>query len=87
MTLTVDERRQVASLQTVKGYQLVLSKVVETELQAALGRLTTSMDRDEVWRASIEYQLLKRIAGELTHLPQRMVDELKEEGDEIYGVY
>ena len=83
--MTVEERRHIASLQTVKGYQQVVTLVVGAEMDAVRDRLLTSTDKETVWKSSVEYQLLQRLLGELTGLPQRMVEALKEEGDEIYG--
>jgi hypothetical protein len=42
-------------------------------------------DRDRIYASAVELRLLDRIAEDLEGLPQACVDELKAEGDEIYG--
>jgi hypothetical protein len=83
--MTTEQRRQIASLETVKGYRMVVDMIVKAAEDESLARLTTSTDKDVVWKAAIELQMAKRLYNELTALPARMVEELKDEGDEIYG--
>jgi hypothetical protein len=83
--MTIEQRRQVASLETVPGYKLILDTVVKPAEDEALSKLTTSSDRDVVWKAAVELQLVRRLHRELLALPAAMVEELINEGDEVYG--
>ena len=83
--MTTDQKRQIASLETVAGWELVLLNVVEAEKTAVLDRLLTTDDGDRQRTMAVELRTLHRILARLRDYPREMVRQLKEEGDEIYG--
>jgi hypothetical protein len=83
--MDVEERRRIAALATVPGYQKVLDLVIKTAMKDAESRLTSTVEQDKLYRAAIEFQWARLMYNELSNLPKRLVDELKDEGDQIYG--
>jgi hypothetical protein len=59
--------------------------VVREKQREALQHLRLLHDKDAIYASAIELRLLDMLATDLERFPQQLVDELKEEGDEIYG--
>jgi hypothetical protein len=83
--MDTEERRRIAALATVPGYQKVLDLVLKPAIKDAESRLTSTTDQDKLYRAAIEFQWAKLMYNELSNLPLRLAEELKDEGDQIYG--
>lgn len=64
---------------------MVLDKVLRERLRDTLQNLRLLHDKDRIYASAIELRLLDRLAEDLERLPQALVDELKAEGDDIYG--
>lgn len=84
MELSLDEKRQVASLVTVKGYQVLLDKVVEWKKEQALVKMKAALS-DEKLQHSYEFCAWDEVLRTLRGFPEELVSILKDEGDEIYG--
>lgn len=84
MELSLEEKRQVASLVTVKGYQVLLDKVLEWKKDQALTRMKAALS-DEKLQFSYEFCAWDEVLKTLRGFPEQQVQILKEEKDEVYG--
>ena len=82
---TTEDKRAIASLVTVPGYQLLIEKVVKLEKDKALDRLKLAKERDEVMDAALDYRSWVKTVETLERAPMEMLDTLKKENDSIYG--
>lgn len=84
MDLTIEEKRAIASLATVKGYQILLDKVLEWKKEQALVKMKAALS-DEKLQHSYEFCAWDEVLRTLRGFPEGLVSNLKDEGDEIYG--
>ena len=82
--LTLEEKRAISSLLTVKGYQLIIDKVVKLNREAALTKMKMSLS-DEKLQFSYEFCAWDNVVKALEETPKQVMENLKAEGDEIYG--
>lgn len=85
MTPTTEQRRQIAALNTIPGYELLLRFVVRSNRDQALERLNLAKSRDEVTEAAYNFRAINQVLEDLIKSPQEFEAGLKEEKDEIYG--
>lgn len=85
MTPTKTQRQQIAALNTIPGYELLLEFVVRLNRDQALEKLNLAKTRDEVTETAYNFRAWNSILEELTNAPKKIEAALKEEGDEIYG--
>ena len=83
--MTTEQKRAIASLETISGWPLVLQNVVEAEKNAVLDRLLTTDDGDRQRTMAVELRTLHRMLARLTAYPKEVMRQLKEEGDDFYG--
>jgi hypothetical protein len=82
--LTLEEKRAISSLLTVKGFQLIIDKVVKLNRDSALAKMKLSLS-DEKLQYSYEFCAWDNVVKALEETPKQMMENLKAEGDEIYG--
>jgi hypothetical protein len=82
--LTVEEKRAISSLLTVKGFQILIDKVVKLNRDTALAKMKMSLS-DEKLQHSYEFCAWDNVVKALEETPKQMMENLKAEGDEIYG--
>lgn len=82
--LTLEEKRAISSLLTVKGFQLLVDKVVKLNRDSALTKMKMSLS-DEKLQYSYEFCAWDNVVKALEETPKQIMENLKAEGDEIYG--
>jgi hypothetical protein len=82
--LTLEEKRAISSLLTVKGFQLIIDKVVKLNRESALTKIKMSLS-DEKLQFSYEFCAWDNVVKALEETPKQIMESLKAEGDEIYG--
>jgi hypothetical protein len=82
--LTLEEKRAISSLLTVKGFQLIIDKVVKLNRESALTKMKMSLS-DEKLQFSYEFCAWDNVVKALEETPKQIMEDLKAEGDEIYG--
>ena len=82
--LTLEEKRAISSLLTVKGFQLIIDKVVKLNRESALTKIKMSLS-DEKLQFSYEFCAWDNVVKALEETPKQIMENLKAEGDEIYG--
>ena len=82
--LTVEEKRAISSLLTVKGFQILIDKVVKLNRDTALTKMKMSLS-DEKLQYSYEFCAWDNVVKALEETPKQIMENLKAEGDEIYG--
>jgi hypothetical protein len=82
--LTLEEKRAISSLLTVKGFQVIIDKVVKLNRETALAKMKMSLS-DEKLQHSYEFCAWDNVVKALEETPKQMMESLKAEGDEIYG--
>ena len=82
--LTLEEKRAISSLLTVKGYQLLVDKVVKLNRDSALTKMKMSLS-DEKLQYSYEFCAWDNVVKALEETPKQIMENLKAEGDDIYG--
>ena len=82
--LTLEEKRAISSLLTVKGFQLLIDKVVKLEREKSLTKMKLALS-DEKLQHSYEFCAWDNVVKALEETPKQMMENLKAEGDEIYG--
>ena len=82
--LTLEEKRAISSLLTVKGFQLLIDKVVKLNRDSALAKMKLALS-DEKLQYSYEFCAWDNVVKALEETPKQMMESLKAEGDEIYG--
>ena len=82
--LTLEEKRAISSLLTVKGFQLIIDKVVKLNRESALAKIKMSLS-DEKLQFSYEFCAWDNVVKALEETPKQIMENLKAEGDEIYG--
>ncbi len=85
MTLTKDDRRKIAALNTIPGYQLLIDKVVKLKREEALTKLRLASGRDERLDTAVGFIVWDDVVTFLTSAPRDIQEALKAEGDEVYG--
>lgn len=85
MTPTKEQRRQIAALNTIPGYELLLRFVVKLNRDQALEKLNLAKTRDEVTEAAYNFRAYNQVLEDLIKAPQDFEAGLREEKDEIYG--
>ena len=85
MTLSKEQKRSLAGLSQNNGYKLLISLVCGSEIEIAMGSLDAAHSRDEIVEAALVLRAWKKVRDELTRIPAELEDELKTEGDEVYG--
>lgn len=83
--MDLEQKRAVAALATVPGYAVLLDQLVKPLKTAAMSRLLTAKQEQEVLDAALDLRAWERVETILRETPQRLVEELKKEGDAIYG--
>ena len=83
--MTLEDRRALASLASIPGYRVLLTHLVQSKREPSLDRLKTAKTRDEIADSAMEFRIWDSVLKELENLPKQAVQELKEEGDSIYG--
>jgi precorrin-3B methylase len=83
--LTTDQRRQIAALNTIPGYKLLLDFVVSLNRDQALERLKLAREREAVTEAAYDFRSWDTVVSMLRDGPKQIEQELKDEGDPIYG--
>lgn len=84
MELSLEEKRHIASLATVKGYQILLDRVLEWKKEQALVKMKAALS-DEKLQFSYEFCAWDEVLRTLRGFPEELVSILKEAKDEIYG--
>ena len=82
--LTLEEKRAISSLLTVKGFQLIIDKVVKLNRDTALAKMKLALS-DEKLQHSYEFCAWDNVVKALEETPKQIMEDLKAEGDEIYG--
>lgn len=82
---TKEQRRQIAALNTIPGFELLLRFVVQSNRDQALERLNLAKSRDEVTEAAYNFRAINQVLEDLKLAPKDFEAQLKEEKDEIYG--
>lgn len=85
MTLSNEQKRQVASLSRNSGYKLLCDIVVDEFLESANVALDAARTRDTIYEYAILTRAWRRVKMELERVPRELEDELKQQGDEVYG--
>ena len=85
MTPTLEQRRQIAALNTIPGYELLLQFVVRSNRDQALERLNLAKSRDEVTEAAYNFRAVNQVLEDLIRAPKDFENQLREEKDAIYG--
>jgi hypothetical protein len=85
MDLTKEEKRGIASLKTIEGYSILLKKVVELNRDTALAKLKLVNGTDAKADAAYLFCAWDEVLRIMEKLPGQMIEELKNEGDPIYG--
>jgi len=83
--VTTENKRAIASLANIHGYHVLLTEVVKSKLETALEKLHTAKGQENIVNAALEFRIWDSVMKDLESAPKRAVDELKEEGDVIYG--
>jgi hypothetical protein len=83
--LSQDETRALASLHTLVGYRVLLDKVVKSKREDALTKLKLATAQENIVSAALEFRVWDDVTKTLQDLPAQAVEELKTEGDTIYG--
>ncbi len=83
--MTTQEKRAIAGLVNAPGLVALLDQVVKPHRDNAMARLFLAKTEQDVLDAALDLRAWERVSRELRDLPVRMVEELKEEGDEVYG--
>lgn len=81
---SLDDKRAIASLATSPGWRLLVAEVRKLQT-ASMERLKLTNVRDDIVASAVELRTLERVAVLLETLPPETVEELKQQGDEIYG--
>ncbi len=84
MILSTENRRDLASLKTVRGYHLLIA-LIEEKVNNALEKVKTSKNDGEILEASKEYRFWEDAVTLIRSYPDAALEELKQEKDEIYG--
>lgn len=82
--MTVEETRAIAALHTIPGYRLLLTEVVKLR-EASLERLKTAHGQEDIVDTAMEFRIWDTVVKFLESKPKEAVEELKEQGDSIYG--
>lgn len=85
MELNREQKRAIARLRTNPDYQLLLSAVVKSRLESALETLQLAHGVDATLEAAHRVRNWHEIFTLLDTYPQVVIEELKQEGDEVYG--
>ena len=83
--LTTEQKRAIASLETVPGYSILLENAVRLDRDSALERLKLAHSRDEITDAALAFRTWDIVYDRLKRYPNEIIELLKEEGDQIYG--
>lgn len=84
MELSLEEKRHIASLVTVKGYQILLEKVVQLNKDATLAKMKLALS-DEKLQYAYEFCAWDTVYKTLKGMPEETMEALKAENDEVYG--
>lgn len=84
MIETLEDKRAIASLVTIKGYQLLIEKVVKLERDKALAKMKLALS-DEKLQHSYEFCAWDTVVKTLEETPKEIMEALKAEKDDIYG--
>jgi hypothetical protein len=84
MDLTIENKRDLASLKTVRGFHIILT-LMQEKIDTALQKVKTSKTDEEILEASKEYRFWEDALTIIRGTPDAALEELKQERDEIYG--
>ena len=84
MNLSVEDRRSLASLKTVRGFHILIALLNE-QCHNALVKVKTSKTDEEIVEAAKEYRFWEDASALIRGYPDAAKEELQEEGDQIYG--
>lgn len=82
--MSIEETRALASLHNLAGYHLLTRRVVELR-EAALAKLKTAHGQEDIVSTAMEFRIWDEVVKLLERAPREAVEELKEQGDSIYG--
>jgi len=83
--LTLEEKRRIAALRNIAGYQLLIDKVVKLRQEQSLTHLKLARGSEEIVNAAHNFRVWDDVVKLLEDTPREIGEELKQEGDEIYG--
>ncbi len=84
MNLTSEDKRSLAGLKTIQGYHILLA-LIDEQVHNALERVRTARTDGELVETGRCYQVWQTAAEIIRKSPDAVLEELKEERDEIYG--
>jgi hypothetical protein len=82
--LTQEEQQLIASLVTIRGYKLLVDKVVRCNRDTALAQLKLA-DADGKTNAAYHFCAWDEVTKILEEFPTKIMEELKQQGDPVYG--
>lgn len=83
--LTTEEKRALAGLKTSQGFKLLLEKVVKLNREQELDKLKIAVGGEEIVDAACRFRAWDDVVRLLEQTPEHALEELKAEGDPIYG--
>ena len=84
MDLTIENKRDLASLKTVRGFHIIIT-LMQEKIDTALEKVKTSKTDGDILEASKEYRFWEDAVTLIKSYPDAALEELKQERDEIYG--
>ena len=84
MEWTSEEKRSVAGLRRLAGYDLLV-KFFDEKAAGVLKQLKTAQGRDTVYELALKYAVWTEALEALKDAPIACENVLKQEGDPIYG--
>ncbi len=85
LDLNLPELRDLASLNSVKGYRGVLLKVLKSDQEDALTKLKLAHGQEAIVEAALLFRVWDDVMKKLEAYPRDAEAALKAQGDAIYG--
>jgi hypothetical protein len=82
--LTQEDQQLIAALVTIRGYKLLIDKVVKCNRDTALAQLKLA-DSDNKTNAAYNFCAWDEVTKILEEFPTKIMEELKRQGDPVYG--